>query len=86
MVLTSVLRLPMVQAWVASFGEAKCPGFDRQAKRAVEAALQNGQAAAAVNCGFLGARGAMQALTLGKRNERLSTLVACPRRLVQSEC
>ena len=48
--------------------------FTRSTDSAIEAALQDGQAAAAVNCGFHGARGAMQALTLGELNERLSTL------------
>ena len=40
----------------------------------IEAALQDGQAAAAVNCGFLGARGAMQAMTLNELNQRLLTV------------
>lgn len=48
--------------------------FTRRTGAVVAAALQDGQAAAAVNCGFHGARGAMQALTLDELNERLSTL------------
>ena len=40
----------------------------------IKGALQDGQAAAAVNCGYRGARGAMHALTLDDLNERLSTL------------
>ena len=48
--------------------------FSRSTSGGIEAALQDGQAAAAVNCGFLGARGAMQALALDELNERLSTL------------
>ena len=47
--------------------------FTRSTRSMIEAALQDGQAAAAVNCGFLGARGAMQALTLAELNERLLT-------------
>lgn len=48
--------------------------FVRSTVSAIEAALQDGQAAAAVNCGFLGARGAMQVLTLCELNERMSVL------------
>ena len=48
--------------------------FTRSTSSAIEAALQDGQAAAAVNCGFHGARGVMQALTLEELNKRLSTL------------
>ena len=48
--------------------------FIRSTGSAIEAALQDGQAAATVNCSFRGARGAMQALTLGELNDRLSTL------------
>ena len=55
-------------------GRTGAEPFTRSTSSVIEAALQDGQAAAAVNCGFLGARGAMQALTLGAMNERLSTL------------
>ena len=55
-------------------GRSGAEPFTRSTGSAIEAALQDGQAAAAVNCGFLGARGAMQALTLGELNERLLTL------------
>ena len=48
--------------------------FKRSTNSEIEAALQDGQAAAAINCRFYGARGAMQALTLSELNERLSTL------------
>ena len=48
--------------------------FTRSMGPAIEAALQDGQAAAAVNCSFRGARGAMQALTLDQLNDRLSIL------------
>ena len=48
--------------------------FARSKGSVIAAALQDGQAAAAVNCGFHGARGAMQALTLEELNERLSAL------------
>ncbi|MCY4554943.1 MAG: PfkB family carbohydrate kinase [Chloroflexi bacterium] len=43
-------------------------------RRRIAEALECGQAAAAVNCGFCSARGAMQALTLSDLNDRLATL------------
>ena len=55
-------------------GRTGAEPFTRSTGSPIEAALQDGQAAAAVNCGFHGARGAMQALTLGELNERLSML------------
>ena len=55
-------------------GRNGADAFTRSTNSGIEAALQDGQATAAVNCGFLGARGAMQALTLDELNERRSTL------------
>ena len=55
-------------------GRTGAARFTRSTGSVVAEALQDGQAAAAVNCGFHGARGAMQALTLDELNERLSTL------------
>ena len=55
-------------------GRTGAERFTRSTGSVVAAALQDGQAAAAVNCGFHGARGVMQALTLDELNERLSTL------------
>ena len=55
-------------------GRTGAEPFIRSTGSEIEAALQDGQAAAAINCGFRGARGAMQALTLGELNERLAML------------
>lgn len=55
-------------------GRTGAEAFIHSADIAIEAALKDGQAAAAVNCSFHGARGAMQALSLGELNERLSML------------
>ena len=55
-------------------GRTGAEPFSRATSSGIETALQDGQAAAAVNCGFLGARGVMQTLTLDQLNERLSTL------------
>ena len=55
-------------------GRTGAEPFTHSTGSEIEAALQDGQAIAAVNCGFLGARGAMQALTLDELNEWLSTL------------
>ena len=55
-------------------GRNGADAFTRATVSVIEAALQDGQATAAVNCGFLGARGAMQALTLDELNKRRSTL------------
>ena len=52
-------------------GRAGAEPFISSTHPVIEAALQDGQAAAAVNCGFLGARGAMQAMTLNELNQRL---------------
>ena len=67
-------------------GRTGAEPFTRSTGSAIEAALQDGQAAAAVNCGFRGARGAMQALTLGELNERLSTLGQDTPRKSSSKC
>ena len=48
-------------------------------------ALESGQAAAAVNCGFCSARGAMQALSLSELNDRLATLGHNASRIEHSE-
>lgn len=55
-------------------GRAGAEFFVNSPKEAVEAALRDGQAAAAINCGFRGARGAMQVLALSELNERLLAL------------
>ena len=55
-------------------GRTGADAFTRTTGSEIEAALQDGQAAAAVNCAYRGARGAMQALTLEELNETLSTL------------
>ena len=55
-------------------GRTGADAFTRTTDSAIEAALQDGQAAAAVNCAYLGARGAMQALTLDELNETLFAL------------
>ena len=55
-------------------GRNGADAFSRSTGFVIEAALQDGQATAAVNCGFLGARGAMQALTLDELNKRRSTV------------
>ena len=49
-------------------------GFLGSTQEAIEAALDVAQATAAVNFGFRGARGAMQALTLKQLNARLASL------------
>ena len=55
-------------------GRTGAEPFNCSTGSTIEAALQDGQAAAAINCGFHGARGAMHVLTLADLNERLSTL------------
>lgn len=67
-------------------GRKGAEAFLRSTDTTVAAALQDGQAAAAVNCGFRGARGAMQVLALPELNDRLLMLdqdvsvASCPER------
>ena len=67
-------------------GRTGAEPFIRSTGSVIEAALQDGQAAAAINCGFRGARGAMQELTLGELNERLSMLGEDIPRKSSSKC
>ena len=59
--------------WLGNGGAER---FVDLASETVEQVLQECQATAAVNCGFHGARGAMQALELGKLNQRLEAMVS----------
>lgn len=61
----------MLIHWLGRRGAA---GFLDSARVVVERVLQQGQAAAAVNCGFRGARGAMLALGIARLNEKLESL------------
>ena len=61
-------------ALIHRMGPHGAEAFARSTDSVIKAALQDGQATAAVNCGFLGARGAMQALTLDELNKKRSLL------------
>ena len=67
-------------------GSAGAQSFILSTYPVIEAALQDGQAAAAVNCGFLGARGAMQAISLNEMNQRLLTVGRDPTRGNSTTC
>lgn len=59
---------------IHSIGRNGAKALSRHAGSAIEAGLQSGQAAAAVNCGFYGARGSMQVLSLEELNHSLQRL------------
>ena len=59
---------------IHELGRNGAKSFLNSTRRSIAKALERGQATAAVNCGFLSARGAMQALTVIELNERLLTL------------
>ena len=61
-------------AIIHRLGQRGATGLLGARRKMIDGTLQVGQAAAAVNCGFRGARGAMQALTLKELNRRLTTL------------
>ena len=58
---------------IHELGRTGARSFLGSSRGRIAEALKRGQAAAAVNCSFCSARGAMQALTLSELNERLST-------------
>ena len=59
---------------IHSIGRNGAEALARRAGSMIEAVLQRGQAAAALNCGFYGARGAMEALSLEEFNDSLQRL------------
>ncbi len=59
---------------IHELGRIGARSFLSSTSEEVTGALKRGQAAAAVNCGFCGARGAMQVLTLKGLNDRLHSL------------
>ena len=59
---------------IHELGRSGARSFLNSTRRKIAKALELGQATAAVNCGFLSARGAMQALTVIELNEKLLTL------------
>ena len=59
---------------IHQLGQRGAAGFLGSRHEMIKRTLEGGQAAAAVNCAFLGARGAMQALALKELNARLAVL------------